>query len=442
MQRKVCFVPILACLIRPPGVILCRKSTSLAPSTRWGLINSLCQAVKILSSILDDDQQFYNEDTNEGTPTDEGASKQHFVVSQEFRDAFACHLYMLFSAMFFMESEAKIGSGLKAGGRRAESQEGDETVAMRASCAESMLVAAKSMGQNRNKLWKRGVPDDTIVVLPCRISYQMLESATGVLARKAASGDTALAMIAATVDSCESLLGTILAALMDMMHSYEHMASICAELCCMVSETPTNRLAIELVKEFGRLETHGQTEGNSGKASGIKNVAPFIWELALRRPRLVLANISHLLPHLDSEPYCLRSAIVTSLGHIVEHIGNCLRQLDSQDIPMEDIESSRPNLEKSRGALLDILEERSHDVSSYTRSAVLKAWISLTQSGTLPVERVIPVTVMAIDRLQDKTVIVRKQSLQVNSQFLSIISPLLILILTITFVAPHDFAGK
>ena len=109
---------------------------------------------------------------------------------------------------------------------------------------------------------------------------------------------------------------------------------------------------------------------------------------------------------------------------------------------MEDIESSRPNLEKSRGALLDILEERSHDVSSYTRSAVLKAWISLTQSGTLPVERVIPVTVMAIDRLQDKTVIVRKQSLQVSSQFLSIISPLLILILTITFVAPHDFAGK
>ena len=93
-------------------------------------------------------------------------------------------------------------------------------------------------------------------------------------------------------------------------------------------------------------------------------------------------------------------------------------------------------------SLLDILEERSHDVSSYTRSAVLKAWISLTQSGTLPVERVIPVTVMAIDRLQDKTVIVRKQSLQVNSQFLSIISPLLILILTITFVAPHDVAGK
>jgi condensin complex subunit 1 len=373
------------------------------------LINSLCQAVKILSSILDDDQQLCDDDDEE-TP-EQGVTRQHFVVSQKFRDAYACHLYMLFSVMFFMESEAKV---LKTGGRRAESQEGEETVAMRAACADAMLVAAKSMGQNRNKLWKRGVPDETVVVLPCRIAYQMLESATGILARKAASGDVALAMIAATVDSCDALLNTSLAALMDMLHSYEHMASICAELCCMVSEKPTNRLAIELVKEIGRLDTHGQAEGNTGRASGIKYVAPFIWELALRRPRLVLANITHILPHLDSEPYCLRSAIVTALGHIVEHIGKSLRQGESSEATKESESSSRPNLEKSRGALLDILEARSHDVSSYTRSAVLKAWISLTQSG-LPIERVIPVTVLAIDRLQDKTVMVRKQALQVSS---------------------------
>lgn len=314
-----------------------------------------------------------------------------------------------------MESEAK---GLKSGGRRNDSQDGDDGVAMRAACADAMLIAARSMGQNRHKLWKRGVPDETVVVLPCRIAYQMLESATGILARKAASGDAALGMIAATVDSCDALLGTTLAALMDMLHSYEHMAPICAELCCMVSEKPTNRLTIELVKEIGRLDTHGHSDGNT-KASGIKFVAPFIWELAIRRPRLVLANISHLLPHLDSEPYFIRSAILTALGHIVEHIGKSLRKGESGealDATAEESESSsRPNLEKSRGALLDILETRSHDVSSYTRSACLKAWIALIQGGTLPIERVIPATVMAIDRLQDKTVVVRKQALQVSS---------------------------
>jgi condensin complex subunit 1 len=81
----------------------------------------------------------------------------------------------------------------------------------------------------------------------------------------------------------------------------------------------------------------------------------------------------------------------------------------------QDGTSSRLNLEKSREALLDILEARSHDVSSYTRSAVLKAWISLTQGGSFPVERTIPVTFLAIDRLQDKTVMVRKQAMQVRS---------------------------
>jgi len=325
-----------------------------------------------------------------------------------------------------MESEAKIGSSLKTGGGRgraadgnkSNNQEAEEVVQMRATCAEAMLVAAQSMGQNRNRLWKRGVPDETVVVLPCRIAYQMLESATGVIARKASSADAALGMIAATVDSCDSLLGTVLAALMDMLHSFEHMASICAELCCMVSERPTNRLGMELLREIGRLDTAGSAVGDGAKASGIKYVAPFIPELAHRRPRLVLANVTHLLPHLDSEPYSLRSAIVIALGHIVTHIGKTGQpsETDEGTQTAENPEdgSSSLNLDKSRGTLLDILAARSHDISSYTRSAVLKTWINLTQAGAVPVARVHDVTDMAIDRLHDKTVIVRKQALQVG----------------------------
>jgi condensin complex subunit 1 len=284
---------------------------------------------------------------------------------------------------------------------------------MRAACADAMLMAAKSMGQNRFTLWKRGVADESVVILPCRIAYQMLESATGIIARKAASGDAALAMIAATVDSCPNSIGTILAALMDLMHSYEHLAFLCAELCSLVS---TNQLPVELIREVGRLDTSGSGGESAHKASGIKYVAPFVWELAIKRPQLVLANISHLLQHLENEPYYLRSAILTALGHIIEYIGKALKpnNPDSDGTSSTENESSPAILEKSRAALLDILQERSHDISSYTRSAVLKAWIRLAHSGSIPVERILPVTIMAIDRLQDKTVMVRKQSLQVR----------------------------
>lgn len=401
----------------------------MAPATRWSLIQALCQAMKTLSSILDDNENSDGDEENEGEETQNTqhtTSRQNNVVSQEFRDAFACHLYMLFSIMFFMESEARIGnstsskSSSRAGGKKNGKNatdslvEGEDTVQMRAVCSEAMLVAAKSMGKNRFRLWKRGVVDESVVILPCRIAYQMLESASGVIARKAASGDAALGMIAATVDSSDSVMGTIIAALMDLMHSYEHLAPLCAELCTLTS---TKKLGVELIREVGRLDTSGSRGSDSAnKASGIKYVAPFISELSLCRPQLVLANISHLLQHLETDPYYLRSAILTALGHIIEYIGKALKPNSSEDLPDNAVESdtSPSNLEKSRTALLNILQERSHDVSSYTRSAVLKSWIHLAHSGSIPVERMLPVTVMAIDRLQDKTVMVRKQSLQVH----------------------------
>jgi len=413
---------------------LVRKSKSLAPATRWSLIQALCQAVKILSSILGDNQHDDDEETQ--AQETQQTTRQNNVVSQEFRDALACHLYMLFSIMFLMESEAKVGSSTttkssrgggsgnnkRNGNHTADScVEGEDTVQMRAACADAMLTAAKSMGRHRSILWKRGVADESVVILPCRIAYQMLESATGIIARKAASGDAALAMIAATVDACPNLIGTTLAALMDLMHSYEHLASLCAELCSLVS---TNQLPVELIREVGRLDTSGSGGDSAHKASGIKYVAPFVWELAINRPQLVLANIAHLLQHLEMEPYYLRSAILTALGHIIEYIGKALKpRVVDPNNPNEtndcvENESSPGNLEKSRAALLDILLERSHDVSSYTRSAVLKAWIRLAHSGSIPVERILSVTIMAIDRLQDKTVMVRKQSLQLLTTLL------------------------
>jgi condensin complex subunit 1 len=187
----------------------------------------------------------------------------------------------------------------------------------------------------------------------------------------------------------------------------------------MVAEEPTNRLAVELLREIGRLDGNNASGSDTGgKASGVKNLAPFISELANSRPRIVLSNISLLLPHLKSEPYGLRSAIVNAIGQILVHIGKEQenRTNDEGDEHTQENEEShgKQTLEKSRTALLDILAERAHDVSSFTRVSVLKAWISITQSGALPLERLMLVTSLAIDRLQDKTVMVRRSSMQVS----------------------------
>ena len=388
------------------------KSTSLAPNTRARLVTVLCQALKTLSSILDSEDVGGNGNESQQEESQTSSSR---VMPQTFRDAFACHLYMLFSIMFFTESEAKVGNSLKSGsGKRGEKGGESEAAAVtRAACADVMLVAAQAMATNRAKLWQRGVPDEAVVILPCRIAFQMLESATGVVARKASSADAAMTMISCTLDSTDGLISTVVAALMDLMHSYEHIAPLCAEMCCMVSENPTNRLAIELLREIGRLNTNGLAGGDTGgRASGIRNVAPFIHQLAALRPRVVLSNIAHLMPHLNSEVYNLRSSIVTALAVILSSNDGLKEGEDPNAATGENHEIA--DAAKTRGALLDILSERVLDVSSFTRGAVLKSWIQVVQSRSLPVERFIPVTLLAIDRLQDKTIMARRQAMQVS----------------------------
>jgi hypothetical protein len=67
---------------------------------------------------------------------------------------------------------------------------------------------------------------------------------------------------------------------------------------------------------------------------------------------------------------------------------------------------------------LDILVERTHDNNAYTRSTVLKVWILLLEKEALSIERVLAVGEIAFDRLNDKTSIVRKSSLNLLTTLL------------------------
>jgi condensin complex subunit 1 len=415
-----------------------RKSTSLSRTTRENLIETICDAVEILSDIL--------EQAQDSQP-------------RAFREAFACHLYMLFQIMFITESEAAanaqlgVGVGTRGAGngktnnvnnnnnkKQTEQQPKDPIVHRRLVCAEAMVTATTAMAEKKHWLWKRGVPDEAVVLLPVRIAFVMLERATGVLARKAACADAAMQMIATTFDAFETTCRTfVVAGLLDLMHNQEHMAAITAELCSLSTSSfsaslSSDRLAVELLREYGRLDGSG-TELVKGAGSGNKHVAPFVSELASRKPRWVLQQASHVLGHFQSESYPFRSALVTAIGHILEYLHE-----ESKNEPENNVSYQPPqtaaednddgnsvsiattttttapplDIQKARATLLDLLSQRIYDVSSYTRSTALKAWINLVTAGALPKERVLQVTKMAMDRLHDKTVMVRKQALQVR----------------------------
>lgn len=435
---------------------LVRKSDSLSPVTRARLVKLLCDAVHGLCDALSSSSGSNAVRTR--THSQEGSAaaiSATYLVSQSFRDALACHVYMLYTLMFLTESKDKLGKSLgnvtmtgggsrkggKGSGGGSAKNQADKSSADRAACADAMHAASVAMSTHASKLWKRSVPDEAVVGLPCRIAYQMLESATGVVARKASSGDKALGILAATVTSAPCLLNTIVSALVDLLHTYEHMAPLVAELCTMIDEknSPTNVLATELLREIGRLDTSGYVDNAAGnKASGIKNVSPFVSELAAVQPRVVLSNISLLLPHLDAEPYVLRSAIINSIGHILVR-EDCEIETRKDKVPDDEGDEGSGDdsrgkrqivtMAKTRSNLFDILCERTRDVTSFTRAASLKVLNDLTEKQSLPLDRIMPVTAIAIDRLQDKTVMVRRNAMQLlttlleNNPFMGMLNP-------------------
>lgn len=365
------FVCAFAPLLSRPTL---SKSTSLEQATRQALAKALTEAIYSLIRLLE---------------------SAHDTIPPLFRDAWAAHVYFLYQFMFFLESELKASSKVP-----------EILIATRQLTADAMKAAAQAMSRYRDVLWQRGVPEEAIVALPTRIAFPLLEIATGVLARKAACADQALQIIAVTVQGAESLLlNMVTAALMDLMHSFEHVAALAAELCTITAD---DTLGTELLREVARLES------TSDPKSGIRFVAPFVALLAQVRPKLVWQHIAQLLPHLQSEPYNLRSAIVTAVGHILESLHRQEQTPSAEDNAVSD--NTKDAIRKSKHALWDVLAERVYDISSYTRSAVLKVWIQLVQSHCLPKERHLIATRMAMDRVQDKTVIVRKQALQVSGR--------------------------
>ena len=123
-----------------------------------------------------------------------------------------------------------------------------------------------------------------------------------------------------------------------------------------------------------------------------------------------------------------RNAIVEMLGHMTIYAHNQLQKTESPSTattglilqaeplvaPVHDgaeggAAKSQSYYQNLLDSILDqYLVERVHDVSAYTRAKVLKVWTDIVRSNALPGPRFGAVARLAVDRLSDKTVNVRK----------------------------------
>jgi len=68
-------------------------------------------------------------------------------------------------------------------------------------------------------------------------------------------------------------------------------------------------------------------------------------------------------------------------------------------------------LTRVRDSILNILIERTYDKNYFTRAAVLKVWCFLIESNSIPLRFFNNICDIGIDRLKDKTSIVRKYAI-------------------------------
>lgn len=259
-------------------------------------------------------------------------------------------------------------------------------------------------------------------------------------------------LVGKSLQKVPSIHISVVTSLVELIYAHEHLSGWVADMVELLYFKYENLVfAADLISEIGKTSSRDASKDTVG----TKNISTFLSNLSTLTPYLIMENLSFVLALLDSESYQLRNASVTCITQILlwnfRQKGNQLDQSDEarereerelakkrraslnpnddddddddveQDEGSEDEEPSAPVAERdsarrdlsrsTRDQLLDVLEDRMHDINSFARSHVLKMWYLLCEEGALPIHMLKRVTLIAVGRLQDKAAVVRRHSM-------------------------------
>ncbi len=283
-------------------------------------------------------------------------------------------------------------------------------------------------------LWSMGIIQENFLSGIWGYAVKLLdERPAGILGTGAAEG-AARAICKDIVVRCVGYFGNanvsgsytlLTAALLEGINRSEHMSTFTAEIC---GKSPA-LLTAEFLKEISAMEFTSQ----SANTAGMKNVGTFVEDLVKYNSQIMIANLPVILRQLDAGAHQIRSSLLTALGQMVLKVDTQIKSqgVVSEPIPvpttlqgaersteeaadqldLEGPESQTTMLPRIRDTILDMIVERTHDVSPYTRATVLKVWHTLLTAEAVPVRRFASIAELALDRLYDKAAAVRKASI-------------------------------
>uniref|UniRef100_A0A8D0HHA0 Condensin complex subunit 1 n=1 Tax=Sphenodon punctatus TaxID=8508 RepID=A0A8D0HHA0_SPHPU len=250
-----------------------------------------------------------------------------------------------------------------------------------------------------HRLWNH-VVEEEFVGLVTGSCYRILENPTISHQKNRATREAVMHLLAVALTRYDHMLSATLK-ITQMLQHFEHVPPVFVEAVSLwTQEYGMKSVVGELLREIGQKSPQELARD----ASGAKGYAVFLAELAERIPAVVLSNMSVLLHHLGGESYAMRNAILAAMAEML------LQVLNGEELE----EASRC----TRDQFLNTLQAHGCDVHSLVRSRVLQLFTRIVQSKALPLMRFQAVMSLAVGRLQDKTVTVVKNAIQLLAAFL------------------------
>ena len=325
----------------------------------------------------------------------------------EYRSAYKVYIFLaqwiakVSSREAMATSMNALDAGKKTGGRR-KKKDGDWD--WQDQSGKLLKSVARCMALDLWKVFRPARPDDAVLV-------SLIQLSTNCLSCAACAKDAEAVMHAGQILGLTGLryqqLDAVSAAMVDLLNQYEHTPAMVAEMLrYSVAEWDDGRLAAAVIQEIASIDAleYERQQNATGEKAGVRSVAAFVDELAKRLPKLMVTQMSLLLPHLGGKAWTLRSGIISAIGHLLARAFEASDGKEEQDAVIARL--------RTKQHLLDILCERTRDQSSYTRKAVLQTWQYLAENRAIPLGHWQVVTSVATGRLEDKSSLVRKEAMR------------------------------
>lgn len=245
-------------------------------------------------------------------------------------------------------------------------------------------------------LWNPPVAEEGFVNLCADLAYRTIEHPS---IKKKNIEDTVFRLLGILLKSYNHSIVFPVRIFELMKNSEMSATAIAGGVCVLYEDYGLHTILKVIIEQI----LNGLDDASDGPV--VKNVSTFFTELSNSVPTLMMPFIREIASDLlNLESYQLRICVLQVMSEIV------LSELSREEMTQEE--------KDTRDEFLDHIFMHIHDINAHVRSKALHMWCHMKNENAVPLSWLSPVLKQAVGRLEDKSALVRKNSIQLIKSFL------------------------